>query len=331
MIVSVVIPSRNGRGLLEACLTSLRAQTFHEFEAIVVDNGSDDDSVAFLCERDPKVSVVELEANLGFARATNEGIRRAHGRYVVFLNNDVVAQPTWLAELVACAERHPRAAGVASKLLAASAGGAVIDRAGDLFTSWFRAYPRGQGEPDRGQYDREIEVFAASGAASLWRTDVLWELGLLDDDLFFSYEDVDLSFRARLAGYECWYAPRAIAFHVGGATSGGRPEFTYRHATRNRWSVIVQDVPGPLLARNAHRIAIAELLTLSRGVRERALGQLVAAYCDVVRSLPGWCRRRRQIQRGRRADIETIESALTSFYPELGRRIKNALRTRTGA
>lgn len=113
MIVSVVIPSWNGRRLLEACLASLRTQTLPDFETIIVDNGSDDDSVAFLRERHPEVSVVELEANLGFAGATNEGIRRAHGRYIVFLNNDVIAQPAWLAELVACAERHPRAAGVA--------------------------------------------------------------------------------------------------------------------------------------------------------------------------------------------------------------------------
>jgi GT2 family glycosyltransferase len=324
LTVSIIIPSWNGRALLEVCLGSVRRQTLAPLESIVVDNGSDDGSARYVRERFPEVSLVELESNRGFAAAVNEGIRRARGAYVAFLNNDVEVEPSWLAELVSCAARHPRAAGVAPKLLEPG-DERIIDRAGDVMTSWFRAYPRGEGETDRGQYEREVEVFGASGAASLWNAEAVQELGLLDDDLFFSYEDVDLSFRARLAGYECWYAPRAVAFHAAGTTSGRRAEFTYLHATRNRWSVIVKDVPGPLLARNAHRIVLAELLTVARCTRERRLRYLSAAYVDALRSLPRWLERRREVQATRSVEIEAIRRALTSGYPTLGRRLTEAL------
>lgn len=316
VVVSVVIPNWNGRELLPDCLAALRQQTLQDFETIVVDNGSEDGSPEYVRENDPEVELVELGRNRGFAAAVNEGVGRAAGAYVALLNNDVVVEPEWLAELVACAVRHPGAAGVAPKLLRWGEPD-VIDSAGDTLTSWLRAYPRGGGERDSGQYDEEVQVFGVSGAASLWRTGVVRELGLFDDGFFFGYEDVDLSFRARLAGYECWYCPGARALHRGGATSRGRPEYVYRHSTRNRWGVIVKDVPGPLLARCAGRIAAGELLTLGRCTREGQLRQLWLGYRDALSSLPDWRRKRREIQSARRVDAAAIGRALTRGYPGL--------------
>lgn len=321
---SVVIPNWNGRELLDRCLASLRAQTRSDFEVVVVDNGSDDDSVDFVRESYPGVSIVSLDANRGFARAVNEGLRRFSGEYVALLNNDVVVEPAWLAELIACAERHPRAAAVAPKLLVHGTDD-VIDSAGDILTCWFRAYSRGHGEIDRGQYDLEAEVFSASGAASLWRTAVLDDVGLFDEDYFFAYEDVDLGFRARLRGYECWYAPSAVAHHRGGATSRGAAEFTYRHATTNRWATIVKDVPASLLLRYAPRIVLAELFTIVRCARDHELRRLLDAYGTVLRRLPLWLGYRRRIQSSRTAAVSVIRSALNGTYPGLAARIERAL------
>jgi GT2 family glycosyltransferase len=165
----------------------------------------------------------------------------------------------------------------------------------------------------------------------LWRVDVIRALGFLDDGLFFSYEDVDLSFRARLAGYECWYAPRAVAFHIGGATSLQRPEFEHFHAIRNRWSVIVTDVPGTLLCRNAHRIALAEALTIARSAREGHLRLACSAYREIIRSIPHWRVRRRRIQATRIATPERIEAHLTKTYPDVLLRLTGALTGRRRA
>jgi GT2 family glycosyltransferase len=318
---SVVIPNWNGREFLSACLSSLRNQAYGDLEIVLVDNDSTDGSVAFARERYPEAKIIRLEKNYGFAKAMNAGIRTSEGEYVACLNNDTEASPQWLSELVACMERHPRAAAIASKMLD-QRNPRLVDGAGDIMTRYLRAYPRGRGEEDAGQYDEEMEVFGASGGASLWRARVLRELGFFDEDLFAYYEDVDLSFRARLAGYECWYAPRAVMLHAGGGTSSqGADEFVHYHAIRNRWSVIVKDAPSGLLWRNAHRIVIAEVFSIVRATRERKVRLVLSAYRDVLHRLPAWRQRRRAIQAQRAVATKDLLRAMTRGYPAFWKRV----------
>jgi GT2 family glycosyltransferase len=150
--VAVVIPTWNGRSLLEAALRSLYAQSYSDYEVIVVDNGSSDGTVEHLRERWPAVHVVALADNVGFAAAVNLGIARAHGEYVALLNNDMELDPEWLAELVAALDAEPGAGSAASKLRMLREPG-VLDGAGDLVTWYGATWRRGHGELDRGQYD----------------------------------------------------------------------------------------------------------------------------------------------------------------------------------
>lgn len=326
--VSVVIPNWNGREFLPACLSTLRNQVYEDREIVLVDNHSTDDSVALVRELYPESKVIRLEENYGFAKAMNAGIRASEGEYVACLNNDTEASPRWLSELVACMERHPRAAAIASKMLD-QRNPRLVDDAGDIMTRYLRAYPRGRGEEDAGQYDEEIEVFGASGGASLWRADVLREIGFFDEDLFAYYEDVDLSFRARLAGYECWYAPRAVVLHAGGGTSTqGADEFVHYHAIRNRWSVIVKDAPAGLLWRSAHRIVIAEIFSIVRAARERKVRLVLSAYRDVLHRLPVWRTRRRAIQAQRTVATNDLLRALTRGYPAFWRQVRRVSSSR---
>lgn len=320
--VSVVIPNWNGREFLPACLGSLRKQAFEDLEIVLVDNDSMDDSVAFTGERFPEAKIIRLEKNYGFAKAMNVGIRASEGEYVACLNNDTEASPQWLSELVTCMERHPRAAAIASKMID-QRNSRLVDSAGDIMTHYLRAYPRGRGEEDAGQYDEEIEVFGASGGASLWRARVLGEIGFFDEDLFAYYEDVDLSFRARLAGYECWYAPRAVVLHAGGGTSTqAKDEFTHYHAVRNRWSMIVKDAPSGVLWRDAHRIFIAEIFSIVRAARERKVRLVLSAYRDVLHQLPAWRTRRQAIQAQRTVATKDLLRAMTRGYPAFWKRVR---------
>ncbi|HEY5159826.1 MAG TPA: glycosyltransferase family 2 protein [Gaiellaceae bacterium] len=323
-LVSVVIPNWNGRAFLPACLGALRNQTYRELEIVLVDNHSTDDSVAFARAHYQDVKVVNLDENLGFAKAMNAGISASESDYIACLNNDTEASPQWLSELVACMERHPKAAAVASKMLDQRRPD-LLDGAGDIMTRYLRAYPRGKGEQDAGQYDEELEVFGASGGASLWRAEALREIGLFDEDLFAYYEDVDLSFRARLAGYECWYAPLAVVLHAGSGTSApAEGKFTHYHAVRNRWSVIVKDAPSGLLWRNAPRIAVAELFSLLRATRERRLKLVFSAYRDVLHHLPAWRRRRREIQARKAVTTKDLLRAMTPGYPAFWKRVRRS-------
>ncbi|HEY5478677.1 MAG TPA: glycosyltransferase family 2 protein, partial [Gaiellaceae bacterium] len=140
--VSVIIPSWNGVAFLPACLESLRAQTYREFETVVVDNGSSDGSVAMIEASFPEVTVVRLCENKGFGAAMNIALREARTGLVACLNNDTEADPAWLGELVSCLDRHPRAVAATSKMLNLNERGR-IDDCGDIVTTYFRAYARG--------------------------------------------------------------------------------------------------------------------------------------------------------------------------------------------
>jgi GT2 family glycosyltransferase len=322
--VCIVIPNWNGAEYLAGCLESLRRQSYRDFEVVVVDNGSSDGSVALIEERFPEVALISLEENKGFGAAMNIAIRKQKAAYIACLNNDTEADPGWLAELVACLEGHPRAAAATSKLLDLNERGR-IDDCGDILTKYFRAYARGRGEADAGQFDDEERVFGASGGASLWRREIVCELGYFDEDLFAYYEDVDLSFRANLAGYECWYAPKAIVFHAGGGTSRRQAsEFAYYHAVRNRWSMIVKNSPSALLWRYSPRIVFAEMLSLAKAVSERKTVLTLKAHRDVLLSLPGWKRRRKEIQSARRISSAELRRLISAGYPSLGRRLREA-------
>jgi GT2 family glycosyltransferase len=324
--VSVVVPTRDGRALLEEALDALTRQTHRDFETIVVDNGSRDGSVDFVRTRHPDVVVVELPENRGFAAAVNAGIQVATGDAIALLNNDAIPEPDWLDALCACLDRHPDAAAATSKLVTYR-DRAEIDGAGDILTTFLRAYSRGRGDRDLGQFDLEMEVFGASGAASLWRRSALREIGLLDEDLFAYYEDVDLSFRARLLGYRVWYAPNAIVVHRRGATAAvDAPSFVHYHAVRNRWSVLIKNVPTNVLLTCGPKAMFAEVLSLARATRERHLRLMARAYADVLRELPRWIRIRRIRQRARRVDDRVIRQAFTRGYPDLLRRTTQVAR-----
>lgn len=309
MVASVVVPNLNGAHFLEPCLASLARQTLAADDVIVVDNGSTDGSAELVRERYPEVRVISFAENRGFAAAMNAGIAQARAGLVAFLNNDAVAEPTWLEELAACLARHPAAAAATSKLLLADEPGR-LDGAGDGLTRSFLPYVRGHGELDDGRFGDEVEVFGASGAAALWRAPVLRELGGFDERFFAFYEDVDLSFRARLRGHEIWYAPRSVVRHTRGGTAGQHVDFALFHPVKNRWFMIVKDTPGRTMARRLPAIAAGEAFFWSRTARRRAPGALLRAYREVVRRWPELRRERREIQAARTISARRLDALL---------------------
>lgn len=310
-LVTVIIPNWNGAAHLPTCLDSLRRQTFRDFEVIVADNGSIDGSLALL-ERDyPEVRVLALGKNRGFAGACNAGIQAARGEFIVLLNNDTEADPHWLEEVVAAFQRHPEAGLVASKMRLFDRRD-VLHTAGDYYRVDGRPGNRGVWETDVGQYDREEYVFSACGGSAAYRRMMLDEVGLLDEDFFYSCEDVDLAWRAQLAGWRCVYTPRAVVYHKLSATGGGVTASFYDG--RNFIYLLVKDYPGDLWRRYWRAILRAQLqlageaLRAWRGAAARArLRGMLAGLLGIPRML----RKRRAVQRTRRVDTAYLLSVLT--------------------
>lgn len=242
-LLSIVIPNWNGKAFLQTCLDSLAAQTYPQFEVIVVDNASHDGSQTFIKSNYPHVDLIELPENRGFTGACNAGIQAAQGEYIALLNNDTEVHPGWAAAVVDAFKRHPDAGIIASKML-------LFDRrdtfhtAGDFFTVDGKAGNRGVWEKDEGQYDNEEYVFSACGGSAVYRRTMLDQIGLLDDDFFFSLEDIDLAWRAHLTGWRCLYTPAAIVYHHLSATGGGVTASYYDG--RNLLYVLYKNYPAAL-------------------------------------------------------------------------------------
>jgi len=311
-LVSVVVPNWNGVHHLPVCLESLRCQTYAPIEVIVADNGSSDGSLELLAVDYPWVRVLSLGENRGFAGACNAGIRAARGRIIVLLNNDTEADAHWLEEVVAAFGRHPEAGIVASRML-------LFDRrdtfhtAGDFYRLDGIPGNRGVWEQDKGQYDREEYVFSACGGSAAYRQAMLNQIGLLDEDFFFSCEDVDLAWRAQLTGWRCVYAPRAVVYHKLSATGGGPTASFYDG--RNFIYLLVKDYPGDLwrihwraILRAQFRIT-GEALRAWRGeaARARLRGQLTGLL-----HIPRLLAKRQRVQRTRTVERSYLEQVLTS-------------------
>ena len=231
--ISVLVLNLNGRTHLDACLSSVEAQVYprERVDIEVVDNGSTDDSLAFIRERYPRVRIHALDRNLGFCAPYNAAIQRSDSDFVALLNNDARVDPQWLAEMVAAADRH-RAAAVASKILDWS--GEKIDFVGGATTFIGHAWQRDFGGPASRQYDEGRLLFACGCSMLLSRAAFL-DVGAFDEDFFAYFEDVDLGWRLNLFGYDVVLAPKAVTYHR-------------QHGTSSRWALTLR---LRLLERNA--------------------------------------------------------------------------------
>jgi GT2 family glycosyltransferase len=309
-LLSVIIPNWNGARHLPTCLDSLRRQTYPHLEVILVDNASRDESVALVRRDYPEVVLVQLDENLGLTGGINRGVQAAQGEIIAPLNNDTEVAPGWAEALVTALLAHPEAGMSASKML-------LFDRrdtlhsAGDAYGVDGIPVNRGVWQKDEGQFDDDEYIWGGCGGAIAYRRAMLDDIGLLDEDLFMYCEDVDLNWRAQLAGYGCVFAPQAVVYHHLSATGAG--EIASFYTGRNTLWVLAKNYPGELLRRHWRAIVRAQLrisrdaLKAWRGdaARARLRGQLAGLL-----GLPRWLRKRRAIQARRKVSIEVIEELL---------------------
>ncbi|MGC9360062.1 MAG: glycosyltransferase family 2 protein [Anaerolineae bacterium] len=252
---SVIIPNWNGLRYLRPCLASLQAQTWPSFEVIVVDNASTDGSAETVRREFPDVRVLALSKNGGYSGGCNAGIGAARGDVVVFLNNDIEAEPTWLEALLGALDRHPDAGSAASRMMLYDQP-THIHSAGDTYGVDGLPDSRGVWQPYGPPYDQERYVFGGCGGALAYRKEVLEDIGLFDERFFMYCEDVDLNWRAQLAGYRCIYTPDAVVRHHLSATGGGSLASYY--VGRNTLWVIARNYPPRLFRRYKGQILRAQ-------------------------------------------------------------------------
>ena len=242
MEVSVIIPNFNGIAFLDTVLNSLEGQSMNDFEVILVDNGSTDGSCSFAAANYPWVHILELPDNFGFCRAVNEGIRASKAPYVLLLNNDTEVTENFVEEMLDAIKRHRNAFSCGAKMVQYHDRDR-LDDAGNYYCALGWSFARGRGR-DIHAFEKEEKIFAACAGAAIYRKKILDQIGLFDEEHFAYLEDVDIGYRARIYGYENWYAPEAVVYHVGSGTSGSRyNQFKTRYSSRNNVYLVYKNMP----------------------------------------------------------------------------------------
>jgi GT2 family glycosyltransferase len=314
----VVIPNLNGGEELLEAVKSLTEQSLEPY-IIVVDNASTDGSVEALEKKYKGVEIIRNTRNEGYAGGVNPGLRRAielGATYAAPFNDDAVADKRWLKQLVEHLDAHPKVGAAACKVL--TSDGERLDSTGDYYTNWGLPYPRGRRSYNLTKYDDQTTIFAASGAASLFRVSALQEVGLFDEDFFAYYEDVDLSFRLQLAGWKVAYVPSSMVYHHIGLTSARVKGFTTYQTIKNLPWLMYKNVPRGLLHKVWPRLLLAQFLFTGRAILR---GHGWPAVC--IYKTPKKLVQRRRIQKNRKVSNEYIWGLMVHDLPPNAHALRN--------
>lgn len=318
--IEVIVVNWNGKHFLAECLDSLRRQTYQGFSTIVVDNGSQDDSVAFIEQNFPEVKLIRLPHNTGFAVANNIALRETEAEYAALLNNDAVSDEKWLETLANALDACPKAGLAASKMLFYDAKN-IIDRVGDAYSTAGTGLLRGRGLSSRA-YSKAEKIFGACAGAAMYRTSMLNDIGLFDEDFFLLYEDVDLSFRAQLKGYECLYVPDAVVYHKASATIVHDSPTSIYYSHRNLEWAYLKNMPTSLIFKSLMLHIVYDIasflyfLSCGKGL------YFLRAKKDAFKGFKNMMEKRRKIQSERVVTDEYIWNLFEheKFLPRLTRR-----------
>jgi len=315
--IAVIIVNWNGREYLEKCLDSLKGQSLQDFKVILVDNGSTDDSVSFVEKNYSEVEVIKLEENYGFSFANNVGIKKAfenpETKYIITLNNDTELDEKYLENIVDCAESNENCASVQPKVLNFF-DKEKIDNVGIVPSYFGLAFNLGEGEKDGEKFSQGKEIFGANATAALYSKEALEKTKLSEgeyfDNSYFAYfEDVDLAWRMKLAGFQSFYCPKAKVFHVHSATGKNISEkrfLTYR----NSWATVFKNYPMPFLISALILIPIQILVIILKKRKPKDLVYLTKSFAYIVKNWKDISKKRSLIQRSKKIGNKELEKWL---------------------
>ena len=303
--VDIVIPTWNGRELLEPCLKSIVGQSYKRFQITVVDNGSTDGTVSFLQEEFPDVQVVSFPVNTGFSVAVNAGIQAGTHPLIFLLNNDTELAPDCLEQLVDASLLNSHQF-FAAKMLSFQ-NRTLLDGAGDSYLRGGAGYRLGTMEPDGGVYDEQREVFGACAGAALYRRSFFEIVGRFDEDFFAYLEDVDLNLRANRRGLRCLFVPGARVYHVGSATTGSKiNSVTVRLSTRNSFFVLLKNYSPKVFFRFLPAIVVYQVCWLLFCLKRKQFAAYLQGLAAVI---PFLAKLRTKYRASRENELSTIDTA----------------------
>ncbi len=308
--ISIIIVTWNSEKHLPACLDALSAQTYKDFEVLMIDNGStDQDYLDFEGKySDLRLTIKKNNENLGFAVANNIGARLARGQWLALLNADAFPEPDWLECLLEATQIYPNAFFTSRQIQADNPQ--YLDGEGDIYhvsgLAWrknynFHVYP----------LNEDQEVFSACGAAALYPRQEFLDVGGFDEDYFSYHEDVDLGFRLRLRGLSCMLVPQAIVHHVGSASTGKKSDFSIYYGHRNLVWTYFKDMPSTLFWLYLPLHIAVNFFFLTYFTFTGKGSAIWRAKLDAIRGLPMILKKRRNVQLQLKTPVAEIHRVMS--------------------
>ncbi len=316
--VSVIIVNYNGKGAIIDCLKALGKQSYQDFEILIIDNASTDNSLDEIIKflkagpLSSSMKLIPLNKNTGFTGGSLEGLRHAHGEYIALLNNDTEADRGWLAELVKAMDTDSKSGICASKMIVH--GTDIIDCAGDGFSTSLKGF--GEGEQQKSfLYNDKGYVFGACGGAALYRRKMIEEIGFFDEDFFLIHEDIDLNFRAQLNEWKVLYVPTAIVYHKVRSSIGHMSDIAVYYTLRNSEFVRIKNIPLAIFIRCFPEFVIVILAEFIYFViKHKRVRLYFKAKIDAVIMFTGMLKKRSVIMKSRKANNRYLLSIMTPIW-----------------
>ncbi|MDR3000841.1 MAG: glycosyltransferase family 2 protein [Fibromonadaceae bacterium] len=315
-LISIIILNYNGKKHLQTCFESIFSQNFSDFEVILVDNNSIDDSIQFIEKNYPQIVIVRNEKNLGFAGGNNVGIARAKGEWIFLLNNDTALAPDCLAEIAKNIADGKQKQLVFAPLMLRFDDPEKIDSGGDCLYPWCYGYKYEDKSADDSLFAETRKISLACGGAVVFSKELLNKLGGFDEDFFLIYEDVDLSLRAKRIGAEIWMLPKAKVLHKGYATITSASALRMYYSERNRFWLKIKHYPLWTLLKYTPHFFVCLFSSLLLWTYRGAFLTWLKAYINALLGISKMLKKRRKIFSESKVSTADFESWLLkeSFF-----------------
>lgn len=311
-LVSIIVLNYNGKKFLSECIDSIKAYTDHDYEIIVIDNASPDNSGREYAIKYPDCKFILNEKNLGVPEGLNVGIRNSSGEFIILMNNDVKVTERWLDNFFNAYKKYGTAL-YQPKFLKMT-NPEILDGTGDMINIFGFGFARDKGQKDNKEKRDVEEISYASGTCMFLPKKIIDDIGYFDKKLFAYHEELDFGWRARLYGYKSFYVPNTIIHHFGSAGWGWSGKKFY-FLERNRWFVLLKNYSLKTITRLFPSLLLLEIIMLGFFMKKGLLIKKIWSYGSIIRSFNQIRKDRKEIQNKRKiSDEEIMKSFCYNMY-----------------
>lgn len=310
-LTSIIILNYNGKNFLENCINSIKEETNGNFEIIIVDNASPDDSGREMGLKYSDCKFILNDKNVGVPEGLNIGIKNSSGEFIILMNNDVKVTNGWLDKFFQAYKKNGMA--LYQPKFVKMKNPEIIDGAGNMINLFGFGFARAKGQNDHGYYEKIEEISYASGTCMFIPRKIMDDIGLFDKTLFAYHEEVDFGWRARLHNYKSYYVPKSLIHHYGSANWGWSKKKFFL-LERNRWIVLLKNYSGKTIAKLLPSLFLIEIVLLGFFIKKGLLKEKILGYAGVLMSLNHIIKSRKVIQSNRKISDEKI---FTAFYSNM--------------